>query len=286
MKLAAMGQFSFVLLACCMQAVICSTGNYIDMFSLLDFKKQIRLDPQQALMSWNGSTHLCSWNGVRCSIKKPSRVTSLNLTKQGLVGQISPSLGNLTFLKVLVLSANSFLGEIPMSLGHLHHLQMLDLNNNTLQGKIPALANCSKLTRLSMAWNQLTGEIPVDLPSRLEALQLGANNLTGTVPASLGNITTLKRFSFAVNNIEGSIPAEVANLQGLQVLYVDLNKMLGPIPQPILNLSNLVFLSIASNNFSGVIPSSVGTSLPNLQQFGIGRNLFQEHVPSSLTNAS
>jgi len=169
MKLAAMGQFSFVLLACCMQAVICSTGNYIDMFSLLDFKKQIRLDPQQALMSWNGSTHFCSWNGVRCSIKKPSRVTSLNLTKQGLVGQISPSLGNLTFLKVLVLSANSFLGEIPMSLGHLHHLQMLDLNNNTLQGKIPALANCSKLTRLSMAWNQLTGEIPVDLPSRLEA---------------------------------------------------------------------------------------------------------------------
>jgi len=56
-----------------------------------------------------------------------------------------------------------------MPLGHLHHLQMLDLNNNTLQGKIPALANCSKLTRLSMAWNQLTGEIPVDLPSRLEA---------------------------------------------------------------------------------------------------------------------
>jgi len=95
MKLAAMGQFSFVLLACCMQAVICSTGNYIDMFSLLDFKKRIRLDPQQAMMSWNGSTHFCSWNGVRCSIKKPSRVTSLNLTKQGLVGQISPSLGNL-----------------------------------------------------------------------------------------------------------------------------------------------------------------------------------------------
>jgi len=201
MKLTAMGQFSSVLLACCMQAVICSSiGNYTDMFSLLDFKKQISLDPQQALMSWNDSTHFCSWKGVRCSVKKPSRVTSLNLTKQGLVGQISPSLGNLTFLEVLVLSANSFLGEIPMSLGHLHHLQTLYLNNNTLQGKIPALANCSKLTSLFMGWNQLTGEIPVDLP-----------NLTGTVPASLGNITTLKAFSCAKNNIEGGIPDEVAS---------------------------------------------------------------------------
>ena len=96
MKLTAMGQFSSVLLACCMQAVICSSiGNYTDMFSLLDFKKQISLDPKQALMSWNDSTHFCSWKGVRCSVKKPSRVTSLNLTKQGLVGQISPSLGNL-----------------------------------------------------------------------------------------------------------------------------------------------------------------------------------------------
>ena len=189
MKLTAMGQFFSVLLACCMQAVICSSiGNYTDMFSLLDFKKQISLDPQQALMSWNDSTHFCSWKGVRCSVKKPSRVASLNLTKQGLVGQISPSLGNLTFLKILVLSANSFPGGIPISLGHLHHLQILRLKNNTLQGKIPALANCSKLTWLSMGRNQLTGEIHVDLPNRLEALQLGVNNLIGTVPASLGKL--------------------------------------------------------------------------------------------------
>ena len=70
------------------------------------------------------------------------------------------------------------------------------------------------------------------------------------------------------------------------VIIYSLLELSGRFPQPILNLSNLVFFSIALNNFSGVIPSSVGTSLPNLQLFEIGGNLFHGHVPSSLTNAS
>ena len=149
MKLTAMGQFFFfILITSCTHAVICSSnGNYTDRLSLLEFKKTISHDPHQALMSWNVSTHFCSWEGVRCSVKNPNRVSSLNLTNRGLVGQISPSLGNLTFLRILVLSTNSFSGEIPMSLGHLHRLQILSLQNNTLQGRIPTLANCSKTNR-------------------------------------------------------------------------------------------------------------------------------------------
>ncbi|CAD6254487.1 unnamed protein product [Miscanthus lutarioriparius] len=286
-KLTATVQFVFVLMACCTHVVICSpSANYTDMLSLLDFKKGISLDPQQALRSWNVSTRFCSWEGAMCSVKNPGHVTSLNLTNQGLVGQISPSLGNLTFLKILVLSANSFSGEIPMSLGRLHRLQILSLTNNTLQGQIPALANCSNLTGLYLGWNQLTGQIPVNFPSRLQELELQANNLTGTIPASLANTTKLQRFSCAKNNIEGSIPNELANLLGLQALMVGLNKLSGQFPQAILNLSNLVSLSISFCNFSGVIPSSVGTSLPNLQLFEIGDNIFHGHIPSSLTNAS
>jgi Leucine-rich repeat (LRR) protein len=52
-----------------------------------------------------------------------NRVTSLRLHDQGLAGPISPSLGNLTFLRILILSTNSFTGDIPPSLGHLHRLQ-------------------------------------------------------------------------------------------------------------------------------------------------------------------
>ncbi|OEL29120.1 putative LRR receptor-like serine/threonine-protein kinase, partial [Dichanthelium oligosanthes] len=286
MKLTAMGQF-LVLIAIFTHAVICSSyGNYTDRLSLLEFKKAISLDPHQALTSWNDSTHFCRWEGVLCSVKNPSRVTSLNLTNRGLVGQISPSLGNLTFLKILVLSTNSFSGEIPMPLGHLHRLQTLSLQNNTLQGRIPSLANCSKLTELLLGNNQLTGQIPVDLPQCLENLDLTTNNLTGTIPDSVANITTLQLFSCAMNKIEGNIPNEFANLLGLQILRVSINEMSGQFPQPIMNLSNLIKLSIALNKFSGVVPSSIGNSLPDLQVIVLDGNLFHGHIPSSLTNAS
>jgi Leucine-rich repeat (LRR) protein len=76
-----------------------------------------------------------------------------------------------------------------MSLGLLHRLQILSLQNNTLQGRIPALANCSKLTELLLGNNKLTGQIPVDLPQRLENLDLTSNNLTGTIPVSVANVT-------------------------------------------------------------------------------------------------
>ncbi|TKV99572.1 hypothetical protein SEVIR_8G052600v4 [Setaria viridis] len=287
MKLTAMGPFFLVLIASCIHVVICSSnGNHNDRLSLLEFKKAISVDPRQALMSWNDSTHFCSWEGVLCSVKNSIRVTSLNLTNRGLVGQISPSLGNLTFLKILVLSTNSFSGEIPRSLGHLPHLQILSLQNNTLQGRIPTLANCSKLTDLLLANNQLTAQIPVDLPQRLENLDLTTNNLTGTIPDSVANITMLQMFSCAMNYIEGNIPNEFANLLRLQVLLVSINKMSGLFPQPILNISNLVELSIAINDFSGVVPSSIGNSLPDLQAIELDDNFFHGHIPSSLTNAS
>ena len=100
MKDTVIGQFLLVLLACgAAQAVASFTpGNETDRLSLLEFKKDIFLDPQQALLSWNKSTHLCDWEGVSCRTKDPRRVVSLNLANRGLVGKISPWLGNLTFL--------------------------------------------------------------------------------------------------------------------------------------------------------------------------------------------
>nr|BAM45642.1 leucine-rich repeat receptor kinase (LRR-RK) [Sorghum bicolor] len=288
MKLTAVGQcFLVLIIASCTHVVICSSnGNYTDKLSLLEFKKAISFDPHQALMSWNGSNHLCNWEGVLCSVKNPSRVTSLNLTNRGLVGQISPSLGNLTFLKVLVLSANSFSGEIPIFLSHLNRLQILSLENNMLQGRIPALANCSKLTELWLTNNKLTGQIHADLPQSLESFDLTTNNLTGTIPDSVANLTRLQFFSCAINEIEGNIPNEFANLLGLQILRVSINQMSGQFPQAVLNLSNLAELSLAVNNFSGVVPSGIGNSLPDLEALLLARNFFHGHIPSSLTNSS
>uniref|UniRef100_A0A0E0R4S5 Receptor kinase-like protein Xa21 n=1 Tax=Oryza rufipogon TaxID=4529 RepID=A0A0E0R4S5_ORYRU len=288
MKFTTIRQYLLVLMASSIIKIMCSSlyGNETDRLSLLEFKKAISMDPQQALMSWNDSNYFCSWEGVSCRVKTPHRVISLNLTNRGLIGQMSPSLGNLTFLKFLFLPANSFTGEIPQSLGNMHHLQIIYLSNNTLQGKIPNLANCSNLKVLWLNGNNLVGQIPADLPQRFQSLQLSINSLTGPIPVYVANITTLKRFSCLYNNIDGNIPDDFAKLPVLVYLHLGANKLAGQFPQAILNLSTLVELTLASNHLSGELPSNIGDSVPNLQKFQLGGNFFYGHIPNSLTNAS
>jgi len=130
MGIITVGQFLLLLMACNAHVAVGSfNGSQSDRISLLEFKKAISDDPQRVFMSWNDSIHFCSWEGVLCRLKNPHRVTSLDLGGRGLVGTISPSLGNLTFLKYLFLPNNGFIGEIPPSLGHLRRIQYLCLSS-------------------------------------------------------------------------------------------------------------------------------------------------------------
>ncbi|EEE66897.1 hypothetical protein OsJ_23729 [Oryza sativa Japonica Group] len=269
-------------------SVICSAlGNETDQLSsLLEFKNAISLDPEQSLISWNSSNHLCSWEGVSCSSKNPPRVTAIDLV--GLVGRISPSLGNLTFLRNLSLATNRFTGQIPASLGRLRRLRSLYLSNNTLQGTIPSFANCSELRALFLDGNELAGGLPGagDLPVGIEALVLSSNRLAGTIPPSLGNVTTLRKLACMNNGVGGGIPGELAALRGMEVLAVDGNRLSGGFPVAVMNMSGLAVLGLSTNGFTGELPSGIGGFLPKLRQLTIGGNFFQGNIPSSLANAS
>uniref|UniRef100_A0A0D3HNN5 Receptor kinase-like protein Xa21 n=1 Tax=Oryza barthii TaxID=65489 RepID=A0A0D3HNN5_9ORYZ len=288
MKVSGISQFIIVIVAFSAHVIVCRSlqGNETDRLSLLDFKNAISLDPQQSLLSWNDSTHFCNWKGVRCRIKNPRRVISLVVENQGLVGEISPSLGNLTFLKHLSLPTNSFTGEIPSSLGHLHRLQSLYLSNNTLWGRVPDLRNCSDLMVLWLDNNELAGQFPSHFPLHLQELQLKQNNLTGTLPASLANITTLSKFGCAHNTIQGNLPNDFATFPVLELLYLSGNQLGGKFPQAILNLSTLVGINLGLNHISGEIPFNFGNSLPKLEQLELAANFFQGNIPSSITNAT
>ncbi|XP_052136888.1 probable LRR receptor-like serine/threonine-protein kinase At3g47570 [Oryza glaberrima] len=288
MKIIIIGLCLLVIMASSVVQIMCNSlyGNGTDRLSLLEFRKAISLDAQQALMSWNDSNYFCSWEGVLCRVKTPHRVISLNLTNRGLEGQISPALGNMTFLKFLSLSSNSFRGEIPLSLGHLHHLESLYLSNNTLQGDIPDFTNCSNLKSLWLSRNHLVGQFNSNFPPRLQDLILTSNNITGTIPSSLANITSLQRLSIADNSIKGNIPHEFAGFPMLQILYADGNKLAGGFPRAILNISTIVRLGFSSNYLSGEIPSNLFDFLPQIQLFVLDSNLFRGHIPNSLGNAS
>lgn len=261
-----------------------------DLHSLLEFKQAITKDPTRALSSWNRSTNFCRWNGVTCSADRPKRhVMKLELAAQSLVGHISPSLGNLTYLVTINFSTNSFSGNLPPLFHRLQNLQILDLSNNLLHGVIPqGLANCSDLRKLDLYGNSLQGKIPeeIGLLSHLSILELSVNKLTGTIPAKLSNITSLEILHVTGNQLEGRIPHEFGRLSKMRQLLLGGNRLSGEIPVALFNLTLLRELDLDSNELGGTLPSDMGDTLPNLETLELGGNMIEGHVPASLGNAS
>ncbi|PUZ76559.1 hypothetical protein GQ55_1G300500 [Panicum hallii var. hallii] len=262
--------------------------NSTDMLALIDFKQAITGDPREFFNSWNNSVDYCNWNGVTCSKTHLGRVRELNLAGQSLEGRISPSLGNLTLLKILDLSSNSLSGQLP-DLNRLRKLQKLFLNFNNLQGLAPnALKNCSSLKLLNIGGNMLAGSIPPELGFlyNLSALNLESNSFTGAIPSSLGNITQLAFLSLAKNQLEGNIPTELGQSAKLVQLYLGENRLSGSIPTTLLNHSSLAVLDVNTNFLLMELPSTIGNTLPSLLALGLDNNMFQGQIPASLGNAS
>ena len=88
-----------------------SARNDTDEVALKAFKSKISHDPQGVFNSWNDSRHFCGWTGITCG-RRHRRVTVLDLSSRGLVGSLSPHIGNLSFLREVRLFNDSIQGEI------------------------------------------------------------------------------------------------------------------------------------------------------------------------------
>ena len=135
----------------------------IDESALLAFKSSITLDPYLMLNNWStssSSSSLCNWVGVTCD-GLHGRVKALNLSNMGLIGTISPHVGNLSFLVEFDLRNNSFNGQLPEELFQLHRLRLLNLSHNKFAGSIPqSVSNLLKLAYLDCKSNFIKGVIP------------------------------------------------------------------------------------------------------------------------------
>ncbi|CAL5417255.1 unnamed protein product [Camellia sinensis] len=241
-------------------------NNETDRAALEAFKAAIVQDPFGALSSWNHSLHYCLWNGILCSHRHPDRVIGITLRSHGLIGSLSPHVGNLSFLKRIVLPNNSWeMGGIP---------------NN--------LSGCSKLEWLDFINNNLTGNIPAELGSlpRLQTLGLSKNKLSGTIPPFIGNLSSLFQIYLLECNLHGEIPAEIARLRGLAYVDLSANNLSGKVPSGLYNVSTIILLSVAVNQLEGNIPPDIGSTLPNLKLLFLFGNLFTGTIPTSLSNAS
>ncbi|XP_026439189.1 LRR receptor-like serine/threonine-protein kinase EFR [Papaver somniferum] len=286
------------------QSIIAQT----DRLALLAFKDKITDDPLGVLNSWNASSHCSNWTGITCSRRHPSRVTRLVLESMGLVGTISPYIGNLSFLRVisllstLDLGSNQFTGSVPPSLGNLKNLTRLNIERNYLgRGDIDglrflnSLPNCSKLETLSISFNNFSGQLPdsiANLSTKLTILYVGANNifgklsnlisldlsgnqLTGKIPSNICNNTRLERISFSTNKLQGGIPPIFGNCQKMMLT--------GDLPSEVGNLNRIVYLYLSNNQLSGRIPDSLGKCI-GLEELSLAGNLFEWVIPASLAS--
>ncbi|KAL7169693.1 hypothetical protein ACSBR2_034678 [Camellia fascicularis] len=261
-------------------------GNETDHLAMLSMKAQITRDPMLVTSSWNDSRHFCQWEGVSCG-RRHQRVISLNLASRNLEGSISPSIGNLSFLRIVNLSNNSFQGEIPHEMGRLFRLQVLDLNGNLFGGQIPAsLSNCSNLRILRLSSNKLIGNLPKDAFTQLVQLHMSSNNLLGSIPPSFGNLSTLKLFLAQKNLLEGSIPDSLGSLKRLTYISLSANKLTGTIPPSIYNISSLTAFEAPNNLLEGSLPQNLGLTLPDIKRLNLWGNQLSGSIPVSISNAS
>uniref|UniRef100_A0A0E0MPP9 Receptor kinase-like protein Xa21 n=1 Tax=Oryza punctata TaxID=4537 RepID=A0A0E0MPP9_ORYPU len=290
--------------------------------ALLAFKAAISGDPNRVLDTWataNGSTNatdsICRWRGVSChSRQHPGRVTALELMSSNLMGVISPSLANLSFLHTLNLSGNRLTGGIPSELGQLPRIRVISLGGNSLIGNIPvSLTNCAHLTHLELPRNGLHGDIPANFSncqelrvfnvsanslsggipssfgslSKLEFLGLHRSNLTGGIPPSLGNLSSLLAFDASENyNLGGSIPDTLGRLTKLNFLRLDFAGLGGAIPVSLFNISSLRTLDLGNNDLSGMLPPDIGITLPRIQFFSLYNSQLKGSIPPSIGNAT
>ncbi|XP_031395546.1 probable leucine-rich repeat receptor-like protein kinase At5g49770 [Punica granatum] len=234
--------------------------------------------------NWGRSDDPCGspWDGVTCN---NSRVTALGLSSLGIKGQlsgdigglselrsldlssnkdltgpISPRLGDLKNLNILILAGCGFSGTIPNELGKLTELTFLALNSNKLTGRIPpSLGSLFKLYWLDLADNQLTGPIPVspglDQLKLAKHFHLNKNQLTGPISEKLfGPDMILIHVLFDGNQLNGTIPTSLGSVQTLEVLRLDRNGLQDKVPSNLNNLTSVTELNLAYNNLEGPLP--------------------------------
>ncbi|KAL4368575.1 hypothetical protein GQ457_05G028350 [Hibiscus cannabinus] len=162
-------------------------GVNFEVTALMSVKREMK-DDRHVMDGWDiNSVDPCTWNMVACSAE--GYVISLEMASKGLSGVLSPSIGNLSHLRTMLLQNNKLAGPIPDEIGKLPELQTLDLSGNQFVGLIPR--SLGYLTHLTY-------------------LRLSNNNLTGPIPGTIANLTGLSFLDVSFNNLSGPTPKILA----------------------------------------------------------------------------
>ena len=266
---------------------------------------------------WGTDTPVGSWHGVTANAN--SRVTALNLSGNGLNGQLPADLGSLAFLTELVVDANENLsGPIPFSLSKLG-METLNYGGTMLctvrdegfqawLNAVPTregefLACNEERSDLMTLYEAMGGgtwtesanwgtSAPLgnwhgisvdDSTGRVVTINLNRNNLSGEIPTEIKYFPHLRTLRLDYNRLEGEIPAEIGELTELRRIDIDGNDFTGGIPPEIGNLVNLEVLWMGGNRMSGPIPPELG-NLAKLEVIHLYEARFDGSIPEEFGN--
>ena len=265
---------------------------------------------------WRGVDAVGDWYGV--TVDSLGRVTSLNLSDNGLDGRLPGNLALLSRLTELRIDGNALSGRLPLSLSSLRLLRefrYVDTNLCVPTGEsfsawldtiplregtgvecappserdiVMALYDATYGPNWTNNENWLTdrplGEwfgIEVDDQGRVIRLNLSRNRLKGPIPKEFGSLTNLQGLLLHENGLTGPIPKELGSLTNLESLLLLNNDLTGPIPPELGSLTNLRSLWLPQNNLTGPIPKELG-SLTNLEGLLLEVNDLTGPIPPDL----
>ena len=268
---------------------------------------------------WLETPALNEWYGVTADAL--GRVVTLDLTRNGLAGQLPANLGELAHMTELRIAGNTGLsGRLPLSLVGLS-LQALhyagtelcapvDTSFRDWLNAIPShegtSVQCAPLAEreILVAFYHATGGqdwtnnenwltdaplgqwhgVSTDSEDRVTELSLFENNLTGSLPPELGHLTRLRILYLPQNwRLTGPIPPQLGNLARLETMRLQFTDLTGPIPPELGRLSELTELDVWRARLSGSIPPELG-SLANLAVLALGENQLTGPIPPELGN--
>ena len=251
------------------------------------------LDNWTNASGWLSDAALSEWHGVETD--SVGRVSGLDLSENGLWGQLPDSLGGLSVLVSLDLSNNTLSGSLPDSLGKLSALAKLNVSgNNSMTGRLPQSLTALELaefrysgTRLCVPEDEDFGDWlatiahhegsgrecpPTSQYDILSAIYEATNGPTwlnndnwltdaplgewyGVGADSNGQVTSL---SLAFNFLQGQIPPEIGGLSRLRYLRLGGSYALtGPLPEELFDLPELRDLQLRSFHVGGTLPPEI-----------------------------
>ncbi|CAH9115247.1 unnamed protein product [Cuscuta epithymum] len=175
--------------------------------------------------------------------------------------------------------------ELPEALANCSQLGYFSAINCNIRVPFPAFfKQNSQLSVLRLTGNNLSGQLPSDLPVSLTTLSLGHQGgaLSGSI-SGIQKLTNLIHLCLDGNTFSGEIP-DLSPLKNLKEFVVSHNILTGPVPESISAIaSSLAQVNLSSNNLTGVIP-------PKLKDFAfsgkldVSNNKLSGIIPSNLPN--